>query len=85
MTKINGWKPLTFVTKSSILDFPVAPDTSLKGTLLSILKVTEYKNFTLINVFSQEPETFVLVFRANSLNLRRCLLSLVSHEKCFKP
>ena len=41
VTKINGWKPLTFVTKSSTLDFPVAPDTSLNGTLLLILKVTK--------------------------------------------
>ena len=35
VTKVNGWKPLTFVTKSSILDFAVVPDTSLKGTLLT--------------------------------------------------
>ena len=89
-TKVNGWKPLTFVTKSTILDFGVFPDTSLKGTILiirvsskHIVKVTELKNFTLINVLSREPETFISVFRTNSLNLCLYLLSLVSYEKCM--
>ena len=36
VTKVNGWKRLTFVTKSSILDFVVVSDTLLKGTLLII-------------------------------------------------
>ena len=84
VTKVNGWKLLTFVRKSSILDFAVVPDTSLKGTLLMIrassLK-TNFKSYRTkkpyLNVFSQEPEIFVSVFRTNS----RYLLSLVSHEK----
>ena len=90
VTKFNGWKPLTFVTKSTILDFGVFPDTSLKGAILiirvsskHIVKVTELKNFTLISVFSQEPETFVSVFRTTSLNLCLYLLSLISYEKCM--
>ena len=39
------------------------------------------ENCTLINVFSQEPETFVLVLKTNSVNLRLHSLSLVSYEK----
>ena len=89
VTNVNGWKPLTFVTNSSILDFAVVTVMSLKGALLIIratsskayLQVTEQKNCTLINIFSQEPETFVSVFTANSLNLRLYSLHLVSHEK----
>ena len=40
----NGWKPLTFVTKSSILELPVVPDTSLKGTLL-IIRASSSKTY----------------------------------------
>ena len=91
MTNVNGWKPLFFVTNSSILDFAVATVMSLKGELLifklllqkHILQVTEQKNCTLINIFSQEPETFVLVFRTNNLKLRLYLLYLISHENIY--
>ena len=45
VTKVNnGWKPLTFVTKSSILELPVVPDTSLKGTLL-IIRASSSKTY----------------------------------------
>ena len=46
--KVNGWKPLNFVTKSSILDFAVVPDTPLKETLLIIRassSKTYFKNY----------------------------------------
>ena len=36
VTNVNGWKPVRFVTKSSILDFAVVPGTSLKEALLII-------------------------------------------------
>ena len=42
--EVNCWKPLTFVTKSSILDFAVVPDTSLKGTLL-ITRASSLKTY----------------------------------------
>ena len=68
VTKRNGWKPLTFVTKSSILDFAVVPDTSLEGVLLIIRAyssetyIKSYQTKKLyLNIFSQEPETFVSV------------------------
>ena len=44
VTKVNGWKPLNFVTKSSILDFAVVPDTSLKETLL-IIRASSSKTY----------------------------------------
>ena len=91
VTKVNGWKPLTFVTKRSILNFTVVPDTSLKGALLIIRASSSKTNFEsyqtkkpYLKVFSQEPEIFVSVFRTNSPNLR--LHSLFFMKKiCFKP
>ena len=69
VTKANCWKPLTFATKSSILDFAVVPDRSLKGTLLIIL--------------DSSSKTYFKSYRTKKLYLRLYSLSLVSHEKCI--
>ena len=68
--KVNGWKSSTFTTKSAILDFAVVPDKSLKGTLLVIQDSSSKTYFKscrtkklYLNVFSQDQETFVSVFR----------------------
>ena len=69
MTKNSGWKFLTFVTKSSILDFAVVPGTPLKGAL-RIVRASSLKTyfnsyrtkklFTLINVFFSRTRNFSL-------------------------
>ena len=73
VTKINCGKPLIFVTRSTILDFVVFPDTALIGVLL-IIKSLFFKNIfyrtkktKLPNkkpsCSTQEPETFASVFK----------------------
>ena len=46
VTNVNGWKPLTFVTNSSILDFAVVTVMSLKGALLIIRATSSKAYFT---------------------------------------
>ena len=61
VTKTNCWKPLTFVTKSSILDFAVVPNRSLKGTLLII------QNSSSKNIFCSILISFYIPWSALAL------------------
>ena len=83
VTKVYGWKPLTFFTKSSFLDFAVVPDMSLKGTLLIIRASSSkiyFKSYRtpwkicLLFIFRM----FVVILRLFSLSVFPAILSWIS-------
>ena len=77
VTKINCGKPLTFVTRSTILDFVVFPDTALIGVLL-IIKASSSKTY-----FTEQKKPS---YRTKNLHVQlknqKLLLQFSNHEKC---